>query len=320
MSDTPTDADVATVLEAGERYLSVNDYQAAYDLLAPLHEGEQVEGDELGRTSYLLGEACLGLDGLDAAMYYYEEAVQNATGDEQQKAQARIEEIKRRDDAVDAEYEGVDGQQEAEAVLLAAEDAVVNGDFDTAFRYFTQAYDGIQMTDPQISRASLGLAECHVNAGENQEAEGFLQVAESADASALTDRIATLRQTMAERDAGDAAGADGVERSELDELQRAGMAASRSQDWDAALEYFKQIYESDLAQATQRGRAAMNMGICCLYTHDYDAAVGYLTEASETARPDIAARATEIVAEIAELDQAEDIMDRIDPERDITDD
>jgi hypothetical protein len=321
MSDTPSESDsgaevdVDTVLVAADRYLSVSDHQSAYDLLTPLHEGGSVAGEDLGRTSFLLGEACLGLDGLDAAMYYYEEAAQHGSAETQQQAQARIAEIGRRDDAVDAADEGVEGEQEAEAVLRAAEDALANHDFETAGQYFTQAYDGIQMTNAQISRASLGLAECHAAAGENDQAEGYLQVAESADASALTERIAALRARMAEVSAGEAAGADGVERTELDELHEAGLAAARTQDWEGAYGYFQQIYESGMAPATQRGRAAMNLGICCLYTHDYDAAVGYLTEASNTAHPDLAAKASEILTEIEQLDQAEAIVDRIDPDR-----
>ena len=43
--------------------------------------------------------------------------------------------------------------------------------------------------------ASVGLADCHIAAGDTQQAEGYLQVAESADAAALTDRIRHLRET-----------------------------------------------------------------------------------------------------------------------------
>jgi thioredoxin-like negative regulator of GroEL len=320
MSDTPTETEVEAVLDAAQGYINVQDHQAAYDLLEPLHEGNVVSGEELGRTSFLLGEACLGLDGLDAAMYYFEEATQTATGDTQQRAQSRVEEIRRRDDAIDAEHEGVDGEQEAEAVLRAAEDALANNDHSTAWQYFSQAYDGIQMTNPQISRASVGMAQCHLNAGETQEAEGYLQVAEGADASALTDRIAGLREQIRQIDAGETAAEGGVERSELDELQAAGMAAARSGDWESAFRYFEQIYESSDVQGTQRGRAVMNMAICCLHTHDYDAAHQYFTEASSTARPERAALAAELLEQLSQLDDAADIVARIDVDRDMGDD
>jgi tetratricopeptide (TPR) repeat protein len=264
----------------------------------------------------LLGEACLGLDGLDAAMYYYEEAVAEG-GDYGERAQGRIEELRRRDTAEEAVDEGVEGEDEAEPVLRAGEDALGREDYDTAWRYFSQAYEGIQMTSTQISRAAVGMAACHLNASGADEAEGYLQVAEQHDAAGLEDRISELRSRISDLATGDAAAADGVERDELDELNTAALAAGRSHDFEAAFGYFEQMYESGRLPGTDQGRVAYNMGIACLYTHDYDAAHQYLTEAANTARPEHAERANEFLQALQDADDASEIVARIDPDRDL---
>jgi len=317
MSDTSvSDEDIQTVIDAGERYLEVDDHQGAYDLLHQWHESGHL-GDRQGEVAFHLAEACMGLDALDAAMYYFEEASRDAPATLQQRAQERIAEIGRRDDAEEAVHEGVAGDDEAETVLRAADDALANNDFDTAFEYYTQAYDGIQMTEAQISRASVGLARCHAERGEPDEAEGYLQVAESNDASQLTGEIANIRTRLEEVRAGEAALEGGVDRSELDELNEAALGAAASRDWESAFRYFEQMYESGLLPESDRGRVAHNMGLTCLYTHDYDAAHQYLTESQSTSRPEVAERSTVLLAHLDDLDDAADIIPELDPDQDI---
>lgn len=319
MSDTPTDADLDTAIEGAEGYVMMDDFQTAYDVLEPIHQSGAVSGERLGRVSYLLGEACLGLDGLDAAMYYFEEAQQHAPAAEREKATARIEEIRRRDDAVDAVDEGVAGDDEATTVLATANDALGNQDYATAREYFQYAYDGIQMSPPLVAKAAVGLAWCHLHDDEAEMAEGYLQVAESQSGHDQAEQIAGIRDAIAQRATGDEAMADGVDRAELDELQRAGLAAAHGNDWEGAYRYFEAMYESGLQAGSDRGRAALNLGICCLMTHDYDAAHQYLTEASNTARPELASRANDMLARLSAMDDAAEIVHEIDVDRDMAD-
>lgn len=320
MSDTPLDANqVTTVLEAAEAAIGYSDHQRAYDLLLPLHESGSLQGASLGRASLRLGEACLGLGSSDAAMWYFEAAVGDATGEYLTQARARVAEIGRIDAAVDANADGVAGQTEADAVLNAADDARSRSDYETAWQHYSSAYEGIQMTPAQVSRAAIGMAACHVQAGEAQEAEGYLQVAESADPAAFRDQIEAIRSTIREIVGGESALADGVDRTELDELNRAAMNAAFSHDWDTAYRYFMQIYETDLLPGTDRGRVALNLGLSCLFRHDYDAAHQFLTEAPATAKPSTVEKANRILGVLARIDQAEDIVAELGSDGEITD-
>jgi tetratricopeptide (TPR) repeat protein len=303
MSDTPLDdAQATTVLEAAEAAIGYNDHQRAYDLLLPVHESGAVQGASLGRTSLRLGEACLGLGAPDAAMW-----------------RARVSEMGRVDAAVDAEADGVADQTEADAVLNAADDARNRSDFATAWQYYSTAYEGVHMTPAQVSRAAIGIAACHVQAGEAQEAEGYLQVAESADPSAFKDQIEGIRTTIREIATAESALADGVDRTELDELNRAAMNAAFSLDWDTAHGYFMQMYETDLLPGTDRGRVALNLGLCSLFRHEYDAAHQFLTEAASTGKSSVVEKANRLLGKLAGIDQAEDIVAELGSDGEITD-
>jgi tetratricopeptide (TPR) repeat protein len=320
MSDTPLDdAQATTVLEAAEAAIGYNDHQRAYDLLLPVHESGAVQGASLGRTSLRLGEACLGLGAPDAAMWYFEAAVQDATGEYLTQARARVSEMGRVDAAVDAEADGVADQTEADAVLNAADDARNRSDFATAWQYYSTAYEGVHMTPAQVSRAAIGIAACHVQAGEAQEAEGYLQVAESADPSAFKDQIEGIRTTIREIATAESALADGVDRTELDELNRAAMNAAFSLDWDTAHGYFMQMYETDLLPGTDRGRVALNLGLCSLFRHEYDAAHQFLTEAASTGKSSVVEKANRLLGKLAGIDQAEDIVAELGSDGEITD-
>ena len=63
-------------------------------------------------------------------------------------------------------------------------------------RWFRQAWDGIQMTELQIAMAAIGLAQCAMQVGELDEAEGYLQVAEGRSAG-HAETIAVYRQHLA---------------------------------------------------------------------------------------------------------------------------
>ena len=68
-------AELATVLDAAERYLSDSDWDGAYNLLYPVSEANAATGADLGRLNFDLGEACIGLDSFDAAWRYYQAAL-----------------------------------------------------------------------------------------------------------------------------------------------------------------------------------------------------------------------------------------------------
>ena len=70
---------------------------------------------------------------------------------------------RRREEAVEAVDDGVEGEDVAEAVLRAAEDALKIRDYYTAWQYFSQAYDVVQMTNPQISRAAVGMGSTTIH-------------------------------------------------------------------------------------------------------------------------------------------------------------
>ena len=133
----------------------------------------------------------------------------------------------------------------------------------------------------------------------------------------LTGRIADLRSRITQVAGGDQAVEGGVEMSELDELSRAALAAGASGDWESAYRYFLQMYESGQLAGTERGRVAHNLGITCVKTHDYDAAVGYLTESTQASRSDIAEVAAKILADLESMDNANDVADRIRSDTDL---
>ena len=316
MSETPlTDAEVDQLILGAERYVVVDDHQAAYDLLADPHERGVFEGERYGRASLFLGESCLGMESLDAAHWYFEQAQQYGSAEDRERATTRIAEIARLDDAVDADDEGVAGDAEADQVLAAADDALARYDYDNAWQYYSHAYQGIQMGRAQVARAAVGMAACHAHAGELDNAEGYLQVAEQNDTAAVADRITQLRSDMDALRAGEAALDDGVQRSELEELHLAAMAAASSHDWENAFRYFEQAYASGQLSGTDQGRVAYNMGITCLFTRDYDAAHQYFTEAQQTARSNIAAQADDMLDRLGEMDTAQDLAASIDPDQ-----
>ena len=55
-------AELATVLDSAERYLSDEDWDGAYNLLHPVSEANATTGADLGRVNFYLGEACMGLN------------------------------------------------------------------------------------------------------------------------------------------------------------------------------------------------------------------------------------------------------------------
>jgi len=311
MSNTDlTDDELDQLLVGAERYLAVQDGQAAYDLLAAQHEAGAFQGQRLGRASLLLGEACAQLDAWDAAHYYLEEAQREGAADVAEQARTRLAEVGRLDAAIDATADGVTGEDEAAATLAAADDALARGDYDGAWRYYSYAYDGLQLSDQQVVRAAVGMAWCYLNAGDLDTAAGYLDVAASRDDASAREQIEAARERMGALAGGDQALADGVERDELNELNTAAVAAASSHDYDGAYNYFEQMYTSSEIAGTERGRVAFNLGMVCLWRHDYDAAAAYYEEARSTGSSQVGARAAELLTKLAELDQADELAAR----------
>jgi hypothetical protein len=311
MSDADlTDDELDQLLLGAERYLAVRDHQAAYDLLADRHEAGAFQGPRLGRAALYLGEGCAGLDAWDAAHYYFDEARRHGAPDVAEQAGNRLAEIGRLDDAIDATADGVAGEDEAAATLAAADDALARGDHDGAWRYYSYAYDGLRLTDTQVARAAVGMAWCHINADELDTAAGYLDVAADRDDGTSRTGIEEARAQIAALAAGEQALADGVDRADLNELHRAAVAAASSGDFDAAHAYFEQMYTTDQIAGTERGRVAYNIGMVCLWRHDYDAAATYLDEARSSATSRIGDRASEVLRELQDLDRAEELATR----------
>lgn len=319
MSDALDSQQIQTVLDASENYNRVQDHQQAYDTVFPLVDGGTLRGDDLGRGELIVGEACLGLGSYDASMHYLELAVQHASGAHRTNAEHLLAQVRHLDAAQGVEQDGVDGEQEAEALLIVGEDAVGRQDFDAAWHAFSNAYNGLRLSRPQLGRAAVGMAECYVRAGQPDEAEGYLQVAESQDPTGLAQQITALRDSIVAIRLGHSAAEGGLERIDLDEVNAAALAAARSRDVDTAYDLFFQMYESPVLPASDRGRVAMNLAILCLYSHSYDAAHQFLTDAVATGRPDTVQQANGLLQQLAGMDQAADLVAGIDLNRDIAD-
>jgi tetratricopeptide (TPR) repeat protein len=162
-----------------------------------------------------------------------------------------------------------------------------------------------------MAQSALGLALCAMNAGDLDEAEGYLQVAESRDSN-YAETIAHYRQHLAERRAGMNVGDDGVALSEIDEINRAAIAASADNDFVTARRLFEQLLASDVMPATDRGRVWRNIGVINLYEHNYEAAREALEEAVRSGTPFIQEQSSRILTELDENARAEEIVAGID--------
>ncbi len=304
-------AELATVLDAAQRYLDGADWDAAYNLLYPLAEAGTVTGNDLGQLNFELGEACTGLGSLDAAIGYYENALANQDGMAAETTQARIDAIRTHDAAVGATADGVAGESEALTVLQAGQRALERLDYEEARGWFQRAWDGIQLTELQISIAAIGLAQCALQAGELDQAEGYLQVAEArGDGHAET--IAGIREHIAGRRAGGTLAEDGVAMTELDEINQAALQASWDGDYANARQLFEQMLASDVLPATDRGRLHRNIGVMQIYLHDYEGARASFEEAARVGTPDIQTLAHASLVQLDANARAEDIVAGID--------
>ena len=79
--------------------------------------------------------------------------------------------------------------------------------------------------------------------------------------------------------------------------------------YDIAVE---QLLDSDVMPATDRGRVWSNIGVICLYEHDYDGARRALEEAVRTGSPMIQEQSTRIIQELDDNARAEEIVAAID--------
>jgi tetratricopeptide (TPR) repeat protein len=305
---------VDEIFETAERYRQNNDHDALYALLEPLSDGNSVGPPHLGQLYYYLGEACIGLNSLDAAMQYLEAAEPVANGELRQTVRARIAEIGRRDDAISAVVDGIDGVDEASAALRAGDDLIARNEHDAARQWFQYAWDGVQMTDAQVGKAALGLARCEINDGNLDEAEGYLQVAEARD-SALASDVTTLRTHISERRAGEVGG-DGVAVGETDRILRAAVVAYTDYDFDTAKTLFTQLLDSGAMAGTDRGRVWRYLGAVHIRQHDYVAARAALEEAAAAGSPAIQAQAQVMISRIDDNAEAEAIVAGLDLDAD----
>jgi tetratricopeptide (TPR) repeat protein len=305
-------ADLATVLDAAERYLDSADWDGAYNLLHPISDGNVVtESADIARLNFSLGEACMGLGSNDAAMMYYQVALSHQTGMDAETTQFRIDALGTYDAAVDASANGVAGESEALTVLQAAQRALERLDYEEARGWFQHAWAGIQLTESQMSAAAMGLAQCALQAGELDQAEGYLQVAEArSDGHAET--IDVLRQHIGARRAGTTLGADGVQMTELDEINQSALQASWDGDYANAQRLFEQMLASDVLPATDRGRLHRNIGVMQIYLHDYEGARASFEEALRVGTPDIQSLAQASLAQLDANATADDIVAGID--------
>ena len=304
-------AELATVLDSADRYLSDYDYQSAYALLQPLSDANAVSGTDLGRLNFMLGEACVGLEARDAAMQYFEAALEHQSADGASLTRSRMQALTVHDAADDATGDGVTGQHEASDVLFAAQEALDRQDVEEAKRLFEYAWNGIQMTESQVAMAAIGLAQCAMAHGELEDAEGYLQVAETRDPQ-YAPTVAAYRQHLDARRAGATLGADGVAMTELDEINQSALQASWDGDYANAKLLFEQMLESSAVPATDRGRLHRNVGVMQIYLHDYEGARASFEEAARVGTPDIQSLAQASLAQLDANARAEDIVAGID--------
>jgi hypothetical protein len=253
----------------------------------------------------------MGLNSYDAAYMYYQAALGNQSGDAAALTQQRIESLSSYDAAVDATADGVSGEDEAGRVLRTAMDALDRHDYAEARRWYEYAWDGIQMSDQQVAGAALGLYKCAVNDGQLEQAEGYLQIAESRSAS-HAETIAVYRQDLASRRAGATLGEDGVQMTELDEINQSALQASWDGDYANAKRLFEQMLDSDLLPATDRGRIHRNVGVMQIYLHDYEGARTSFEEAARVGTADDQAAAQASLAQLDANASAADIVAGID--------
>jgi tetratricopeptide (TPR) repeat protein len=307
--------EISTLFDAAATFRSADDFDNLYSLLEPVSHGDAITGGDLGRVYYYLGEACLGTNALDAAMSYYEAGEPLAHGDWGDRCRARIAEFKRYDLAVDAAHDGIEGEDEASRALATAADALARGDYVSARQWFQHAYDGIRMSDAQVATAALGLSDCAVAAGDHVNGEGYLQVAEQHDAR-KREEVADRRLRLSVIRAGTGVADDGITADELDEVNRAGVAAFKAGDFTTARSHFERLLESPHLGGTDRGRTNRNLGLVLLMQHDYDAARAAFQHAVDTGSTKNRTDAAEMVRRLDANDLAWDIIAGIDLDSD----
>ena len=126
------------------------------------------------------------------------------------------------------------------------------------------------------------------------------------------DTIATYRQHLNQRRVGDTLGADGVQMTELDEINQSALQASWDGDYVNAQRLFQQMLDSELLPATDRGRIHRNIGVMQIYLHDYEGARASFEEAARVGAPDIQAMAQASLAQLDAHASAADIVAGID--------
>ena len=304
-------AELATVLDAADRLLSDSDWDGAYALLHPVLEANAATGADLGRLNFYLGEACMGLNSFDAAWEYYQAALELQSGADADVTSVRLASLQIHEEGVHAAADGVAGEGEADLVLLSAQQSLDRRDVDGARTLFRQAWDGIQMTDAQIAMTAIGLAQCALAVGELDEAEGYLQVAEARSPD-YAGTIAVYREHLAARRAGATIGDDGVQMTELDEINQSALQASWDGDYADAQRLFEQMLGSALLPATDRGRIHRNVGVMQIYLQDYEGARASFEEAARVGTPDIQSLASASLAQLDANASAADIVAGID--------
>jgi tetratricopeptide (TPR) repeat protein len=305
-------AELASVLDSAQQLLSNYDYDGAYQLLAPVAQANAATGADLARVNRYLGDACMGLGSLDAAMQYYEAGLTGASAEDAEHIRGRITDIREYDSAVEAtSTDGVAGEDEADRVLATAMDALIRNDFGEARLWYEYAWNGIQMSDYQIAGVALGLFKCAIHDGQLDEAEGYLQIAEARSPDHAS-TVAVYRQDLATRRAGASLGEDGVQMTELDEINQSALQASWDGDYANAKRLFEQMLESALLPATDRGRIHRNIGVMQIYLHDYEGARASFEEAARVGTSDIQAMAQASLAQLDANASAADIVAGID--------
>jgi tetratricopeptide (TPR) repeat protein len=304
-------AELATVLDAALSLLGNSDNDGAYQLLAPLAEANAATGADLAKVNMYLGDACMGLGSLDAAMQYYEAGLTGASSEDAEHIRSRITDIREHDSAVAAVADGVAGEDEAGRVLATAMDALDRSDFGEARQWYEYAWNGIQMSDYQVAGAALGLYKCALHDGQLDEAEGYLQIAE-ARSPAHAETVAAYRQDLATRRAGATLGEDGVQMTELDEINQSALQASWDGDYANAKRLFEQMLQSAVLPATDRGRINRNVGVMQIYLHDYEGARASFEEAVRVGTADIQSLARASLVQLDANASAVDIVAGID--------
>ena len=304
-------AELATVLDSALRLLDSFDHDGAYQLLAPVAEANAATGADLAKVNMYLGDACVGLGSLDAAMQYYEAGLTGASADDADYIRRRVADIGEYDASVSAVADGVAGEDEAWRVLQTAMDALDRSDFGEARRWYEHAWNGIQMSDYQIAGAALGLHKCALHDGQLDEAEGYLQIAEARSPD-HAETVAGYRQDLAIRRAGATLGEDGVEMTELDEINQSALQASWDGDYASAQRLFEEMLASTVLPATDRGRIHRNVGVMQIYLHDYEGARASFVEAARVGSAEIQSMAQASLVQLDANASAADIVAGID--------